>query len=318
MGRRTLGLVGARGFVGSELVRLLDGHQGVQLEFVVSRGAAGTPVAVSVPQTRCPLVFENLSPQQVVDRGVDVVVLALGNGEAQPFVTALDQAGGPTTVVDISADHRFDDAWAYGLPEHFRDGLVGAKRIANPGCYATAAQVALRPVLGWLQNPPSVFGVSGYSGAGSTPSPRNDPQRLEDNLVPYALVGHTHEKEITHHLKRDVAFMPHVAPFFRGLAVTVSATFVRPVSVQQLADAFGLAYAAEPLVRLQREPPEPRAAVGKATVTVGGFAVDESRCHGVWVAALDNLLKGAASQALQNVNLALGLPETAGLTVEDA
>src|SRR5690606_17762708 len=128
------------------------------------------------------LVFEALSPEQAAARAVDAVVLALPNGASAPYVEAL---GERPVLVDLSADHRFDDGWRYGLVELFRDRLRGARRISNPGCYATAAQIALSPIAAELTAPPRIFGVSGYSGAGTTPSDRNDPDKLRDNLMPY-------------------------------------------------------------------------------------------------------------------------------------
>ena len=126
------------------------------------------------------------------------MILALPDGAAAPFIEALEQKAPHRIVIDLSADHRFDDAWAYGLPELNRAKIVNAKRIANPGCYATAMQLALAPLVDQLGGVPALFGVSGYSGAGTTPSPKNDVARLKDNLMPYSLVGHKHEREVAH------------------------------------------------------------------------------------------------------------------------
>jgi N-acetyl-gamma-glutamylphosphate reductase len=127
-------------------------------------------------------------------------------------------------VVDLSADYRFNPAWAYGLPERHgsRELIRGAMRVANPGCYATGMQCSLFPLTGLLSSgaSPHVFGVSGYSGAGTNPSRKNDLKELADNLMPYALNNHMHEREVTHRLSAEVPagirFMPHVAPWFRG------------------------------------------------------------------------------------------------------
>jgi N-acetyl-gamma-glutamylphosphate reductase len=156
--------------------------------------------------------------------------------------------------------------------------------------------------------------VSGYSGAGTTPSPRNDPERLRDSLMPYSLIGHTHEKEISRHLGHEVRFMPHVAGFFRGISLTVAARLTVGYALQPLWTRFIEHYeGGAPLIRLSKEVPELRDAVGKHTVQIGGFTVDESGRNLVMVATLDNLLKGAATQCLQNLNLALGLDELAGI-----
>ncbi len=145
-------------------------------------------------------------------------MLALPNGMAAPFVAALDASAPATVVLDLSADYRFDPGWYYGLPELTRNDYNGQKRISNPGCYATAMQLALAPMLMQLAGPAQCFGVSGYSGAGTSPSDKNDPEKLRDNLMPYSLAGHVHEREASVHLGVPVQFMPHVAAHFRGLS----------------------------------------------------------------------------------------------------
>jgi N-acetyl-gamma-glutamyl-phosphate reductase len=216
-------------------------------------------------------------------------------------------------IVDISADHRLDDDWVYGLPELHREKLRGARRIANPGCYATAAQIALAPLVDIVEGVPAVFGVSGYSGAGTTPGPRNDPERLADNLIPYKLVGHNHEKEAVRHLGIPVRFVPHVHPAFRGLLVTAHVPLSASMSVDQLKSRFAAAYADEPLVEIIDRIPELRDGAGHPGVIVGGFDTSADGRNALVIAAEDNLLKGAAVQAVQNINLALGLPEFEGL-----
>ena len=237
------------------------------------------------------------------------------NGESAPWLAALPAS---CVVVDLSADHRFEQGtWVYGLPELHRAALPKATRIANPGCYATGVQLALAPLLRDLSSAPHVFGVSGYSGAGTTPSPKNDPEALRDNLMPYALVDHTHEREITKHLARDVFFTPHVAPFFRGITLTVSAPLARAVTVAEVRERLRFCYAGEALVRVIDGVPLVRDAAGRHDVTIGGVAVDPQGRRVVLVATLDNLLKGAATQAVQNLNLALGFDELAGIPVGD-
>lgn len=308
-----VGLLGARGHVGRELLGILEQHPHLEVAWVVSRSVAGHKVADHVPGSRLGLLFEDLSPAQVAERGVDAVVLALANKEAAPYVQALQERSPHTVMVDVSADHRFTSEWAYGLPEHFRASLKGARRIANPGCYATGAQVGLWPVRGLLAGVPSVFGVSGYSGAGATPNPRNDLEALRDNVMPYSLTDHLHEREVARHLGHAVAFVPHVAPFFRGMVLTITAPLTRALTAVELKDAFVRTYAGEPLIRITDDIPLPRDAAGKHGVTVGGFSVHAEQARGVWVVTLDNLLKGAATQAIQNLNLALGFPELEGI-----
>ena len=212
----------------------------------------------------------------------------------------------------MSADHRFDEAWVYGLPELFRSKIAGAKRIANPGCYATAAALVVGPMATLIERPAQAFGVSGYSGAGTAPSPRNDVEALRDNLMPYALTGHLHEREVTRHVG-PVYLMPHVAAFFRGITMTVSLDLREPLSQEALQAVYERAYAGEPMVKITREIPLVRDAASLPGATIGGFAVDEARRRAVVVSTLDNLLKGAASQAVQNLNLAFGFTELEGI-----
>lgn len=300
-------MVGARGYVGAELLRLVGGHPHLELAFVGSRSFAGRSVRDVIDGVAIDVTFEALEPEDLTARDADAVVLALPNGLSDRFLPSCDDA----VVVDLSSDHRFDDDWHYGLPEHHRGSRGERRLIANPGCYATGAQLAIEPFLELLAAPPRVFGVSGYSGAGTTPSPRNDPARLRDNLIPYGSVGHTHEREIGRHLGHPVCFMPHVAPFFRGITLTVDLALHEPLSADEARARCAERYQGEPLVRVEEEAPLVADAAGHHHATLGGFAADGARL--VVIATLDNLLKGAATQAMQNLNLALGFDEWCGL-----
>ena len=313
-----IGLVGARGHTGRELIRLISQHPEMMLAYAVSREWAGRRVSEIAPEDKDECIFEALSPDEAAKRRVDAIVLALPDGAGAPFVAAIDKYAPDKVVVDLSADYRFDDAWEYGLPELRRlrgEGarLRSATRVANPGCYATALQLAVAPLVPRLSAPPSIFGVSGYSGAGTTPSPRNDIARLKDNLMPYKLVGHNHEREATRHLKHPVRFTPHVHPAFRGIVVTAHLPLAAPIAAGDLKDIYEKAYKDEPLIAIRDEAPELKDGTGVSGVILGGFAVAADGGHAVVVAAEDNLLKGAAVQAVQNLNIALGLPEFLGL-----
>jgi N-acetyl-gamma-glutamyl-phosphate reductase common form len=325
--RVTLGLVGARGYVGQELTKILARHPRFALAFVASKSHAGRPVVGQLAGAPEGLVFEDLGPEAVAAKGADAVVLALSNDQAPPYAAAIDAAHPGTVIVDVSADHRFDDAWVYGLPEINRARIRGARRIANPGCYATAAALAVAPLregalAGLLTAPAHAFGVSGYSGAGATPSPRNDVALLRDNIIPYSLVDHTHEREVTRHAG-PVRLLPHVAPFFRGITMTVSLELAEAIPTATLRESYERFYAGEPLVRVVEAIPLVRDAANAPHATLGGFATGAtgetnagthaSARHGVLVVTLDNLLKGAASQAVQNLNLAFGFPELEGI-----
>ena len=313
MNRRTVGIVGARGYTGAELIRLLATHPAFELVFVVSRELAGQPVSAQVPEFHGALQYENLDPAAIAARGADAIVLALPNGKAADYVAALDRSSPGSVVVDLSADYRFDDTWYYGLPELTRTRYAGQKRISNPGCYATAMQLAIAPLASRLAAPPACFGVSGYSGAGTTPSDKNDPEKLRDNLMPYALADHVHEREVTRQLGLPVEFMPHVAPHFRGITLTANLWLDKATTLDAIKAEYRAFYAGEPLVRVLDEAPWVSRIAGKHHAEIGGFTLAPGGKRVVVVATLDNLLKGAATQALQNLNRALDRPELEGI-----
>lgn len=317
MSRRTLGIVGARGHTGAELVRLVAAHPHFELAFVSSRELGGQPVAGHVEGFDGDLRYEVLDPAAVAAKGADAVVLALPNDKSAPYVDAIDVAATSScVVVDLSADHRFDAAWHYGLPELTRGEAAGSRRIANPGCYATAMQLAIAPMRAQVDGPVQCFGVSGYSGAGTTPSDRNDAGKLRDNLMPYGLVGHLHEREASTRLGVAVEFMPHVAPHFRGLTVTANLHLREATTLDEVKARYAAHYAAEPLVRIADDAPWVSRIAGRHGVEIGGFALSSDGRRLVVVATLDNLLKGAATQAMQNLNLAFGFDEFEGIPLD--
>lgn len=313
----SVGIVGARGFVGTELIKLLIDHGGLNVAYLGSRSLAGEPIGQHLSRhiegPARDLVFEALEPGDMADRPVDLCFLALPNGLAAPYVAAIETAHPGTAIVDVSADYRFTDDWVYGLPELGREALRGAARISNPGCYATAMQLALAPLKEHFDGVPNCFGVSGYSGAGTKPSPKNDRVKLRDNLMPYSLEGHLHEREVSHHLGHEVHFMPHVSPLFRGISMTVNVPLAKAWDRDDLIGCYREFYAGERLVEVTGDMPEVAEIQEKHGCIVGGFALADGGRRLVLVSVLDNLLKGAATQALQNANLALGLEELAGI-----
>ncbi len=310
----TVGLVGARGYVGRELMRLIGNHPGLELAYASSRELRGQSVAGYLGDADTDLRFEALEAEELVQRPVDVCVLALPNGLAADYAGRLDD--GNRIIIDLSGDHRFDNDWHYGLPELYRDRAAGNKRISNPGCYATAMQLAIAPLAQFIDEPPHCFGVSGYSGAGTKPSQKNDPQVLADNLLPYQPIGHLHEREVSHQLGKEVRFFPHVAEFFRGISMTVTMTLAGAMTHGDVRMAYERAYGREPLIRITDETPLVAAAAGKHRATVGGWQLSADGRRLVVFATLDNLLKGAATQAIQNINLTCGQRELEGLSDE--
>ena len=310
--KKTIGIVGARGHTGAELIKLIAAHPGLELVFVSSRELDGRRVAEHNAAYHGDLRYEALDADAVAAKRADVVVLALPNAKASPYVAAIDAAkdhGYDPVIVDISADYRFDGAWYYGLPELTRDAYRGQRRVSNPGCYATAMQLAIAPLKDLLAGPPACFGVSGYSGAGTTPSDKNDSVKLQDNLMPYSLVNHTHEREVTRHLGVPVEFMPHVAPHFRGITMTVNLWLTQPMTLDAIKARYKEKYENEPLVDVIDDAPWVSHIANRHDVQIGGFTLAPGGKRVVVVATIDNLLKGAATQAMQNLNLALGYSE---------
>ncbi|TXD38281.1 N-acetyl-gamma-glutamyl-phosphate reductase [Lujinxingia vulgaris] len=314
MQKKRVGLIGARGHTGAQLIPMLARHPGIELACVSSRELDGEAVVDHIPDAPAGLNFQALTPEDVAALKLDAVILALPNGVASRFVEAIDRAGEDPIIIDLSADRRFDADWTYGLPERNRDLITGARCIANPGCYATGMQLALLPFVDLLASAPRIFGVSGYSGAGTTPSPKNDPEVLRDNILPYALTGHIHEREVSHQLEHPVVFMPHVAPFFRGITLTITCELTRALSPTEALERARASFGNEALITLSQDIPLVRDAAYTHRVNIGGFATtDEGRL--TLVATLDNLLKGAATQAMQNLNLAMGFNELEGISL---
>ncbi|KAL9055718.1 MAG: hypothetical protein Q9162_003354, partial [Coniocarpon cinnabarinum] len=290
-------LVGARGYTGKALVDLLNRHPYMDLQHVSSRELAGQRLQ---GYEKREIIYENLTPDDVrgmAEKGsVDVWVMALPNGVCKPFVDAIDETskGREQVIVDLSADYRFDNSWTYGLPELVqRAQIAQAKRISNPGCYATAAQVGIAPMVSYLAGQPVVFGVSGYSGAGTKPSPKNDVNNLKDNIIAYSLTDHIHEREISTQLQTDVAFIPHVAVWFQGIHHTINLPLKQAMASRDIRNMYAERYAGERLIKVTGDSPSVKAIAGKHGIEVGGFGVHSGGKRVVVNATIDNLLKGA-------------------------
>ncbi|KAH3672388.1 hypothetical protein WICMUC_004224 [Wickerhamomyces mucosus] len=311
-------LIGARGFTGQNLIKMIDNHPYLELSHVSSRELEGTKLE---GYTKKEIIYDNLQFEDIKrleERNeVDIWVMALPNGVCKPFVEAIESAkSSKSKIIDLSADYRFDTTgeWTYGLPElASREAISNAKKISNPGCYATGAQVAIKPLVPYISGVPSIFGVSGYSGAGTKPSPKNDIKNLSNNLIPYSLTDHIHEREISSQLGTEVAFSPHVAQWFQGISHTINIPLKEPLTSRDIRNLYQETYQDEQLIQVSGEAPLVRDISGKHGVVVGGFAVNAKQDRVVVVATIDNLLKGAATQCLQNINLALGYGEYEGI-----
>ncbi len=308
-----LGLIGGRGYVGEEFLRLAGTIDDFHVVYAGSSSWAGQRVNEVFEGCDCEdLVFSNLNEESILGTQADAWVIAQPNGSAEQYVQLFSDQR--TKIVDISSDYRFDNRWTYGLPERSSAEIQAASRVANPGCYATAGQLALIPIADRIEGVPQIFGISGYSGAGRKPNEKNDPDRLAGNIIPYSLTGHTHEREISQHLGIEVQFMPHVASFFRGLSLTISVQLNDQCSSQELLLAFQNYFEPQPLVKVIADVPEISSVINTNQCILGGFVVDQRDPHRVViVSVIDNLRKGAASQVIQNLNLMFGRPSTKGL-----
>jgi len=335
-GRRArVALFGASGYTGQEFARLALSHPGLDLVAIVSREHAGRTATAAFPgwdpRTRPALTFvaPHAVEAMVGDGACDTLVACLPHGAWTAFLAEHPWASNTSLIVDLSSDHRDGrGGYVYGLPEAFRDEIPGTTRLANPGCYPTAASLALMPALeaGWLGGPVTVSALSGVSGAGRSAGLRTSFVELDGGASIYnAGEVHPHVAEMERQFGRmahgpaggiDVAFVPHLVPMPRGILLTASAPLAQPLSPEQAHAAYRARYADETFVRVL-DPgawPETRAVRGSNRCDVAVTTVHGGRTL-LATAAIDNLVKGAAGQAIQNLNLILGWPEHWGLPV---
>jgi N-acetyl-gamma-glutamyl-phosphate reductase len=340
-----VGIIGASGYTGAELLRLLAGHPHFTVAHVTGDSQAGTRVADLYPSLAPAyggLVFEPVDVDRVA--GLDLVFLCLPHGASQDLVPEL--AGKAERIVDLAADFRLKDAslyprwygeehrcpelldeFVYGLPELYRDAHRGATRIASPGCYVTTASLALAPLLhADLVEPTGIVvdAASGVSGAGRTPKHTSHFNTVDEDFTAYGLLHHRHTPEIEMALAGapawatregrsvSVLFTPHLAPMNRGILATCYARPTAPTSTEALLGHYRDYYAGEPFVVVDERSPSTKATLGSNSAHLS-VRYDERTGWVVALAALDNLCKGASGQAIQSANLACGLPETAGL-----
>jgi N-acetyl-gamma-glutamyl-phosphate reductase len=332
-------VAGASGYAGGELLRLLSGHPDFEIGAITAKTSAGSKIGEVHPRLACladrkiePTSAENLSQ-------ADVVFLALPHGESARIVNEL---GGSRLIVDLGADFRlgseaswnqyyggkYAGVWTYGLPE-----LVGARaqiaasaRIANPGCYATSVILGLAPLLERGQVEPTdivVVAASGTTGAGRNLKPNLLASEVMNSMSTYKVGGvHQHTPEIEQALRGiangtvEISFTPLLAPMPRGIIATITAK-VKGASTSDIRESLRNAYAGEAFVRLLPEGiwPSTASTLGSNAVQIQAI-VDEHSRRAIITVVLDNLVKGAAGQAIQNANIALGLAETSGLSAD--
>lgn len=335
--QRKAGIVGASGYSGMELTRLLLGHRSVKLAFATSDRWVGQQVSAK-SGLPCELAYVSNEAGVEAAKGCDVVFLATPAETSLELAPKLRSLG--VRVVDLAGSFRLQDTTlyprfykfehsapallkeaVYGIPELFREAVKGAAFVSNPGCYATAAAMAVAPLLkAGLIDPESVVisAASGVSGAGRKASEEYTFMEIDADFRAYKTLAHQHVPEIEQTLGRvagakvPLVFTPHLLPMKRGILSTAVARLKAGVTGEQVKGAFEAAYAKEPLVRLLASADAVRIAdvVNTPKVLVGATA--DAR-NVVAISAIDNLLKGAASQAVQNLNLMFGFSETEGL-----
>jgi N-acetyl-gamma-glutamyl-phosphate reductase len=332
------GIVGGSGYGGAELLRLLAGHPTVKVRTIAGRGSAGRDLSEVFPHLGMTGTLVPAEPDQL--ERCDVVFLATPHEASLALAPPLLAQG--ATVVDLSGAFRLDaetfTAWyrldhtapeltpaPYGLPELFRAQLAGARLVAGPGCYPTAALLALAPLAGMIDPATIVVaGLSGASGAGRGLRDDLHVSHAVGNVAVYGAPTHRHTPEIERvwglltgtAQPPPLTFVPHLVPMSRGDLCTVTAHLLPGVAVADIRPAYARRYADEPFVMLTPDGTWPATThVRASNVAHLGVAVDERAHRVVASCAIDNLTKGAAGQAIQAANVALGLPETAGLPV---
>jgi N-acetyl-gamma-glutamyl-phosphate reductase len=329
----SVGILGATGYAGAELARLLYRHPQVRLTSVASAEGVGQRLGDFYPH----LYPFDLTIKDELDE-VDIVLAALPHAVAAKLLLPHIDRGVP--VIDLSADFRLKDAaeyerWyetahprpqllqeaVYGLPELHRKEIAGSRLVANPGCYPTGAILALAPAVkaGLIENNIVVDSKSGTSGAGRSPMLTTMLSEAGEGIAAYGLGGHRHLPEIVQELSLvagapcRVTFVPHLLPMVRGILTTAYASLSREsTTAKEVREAYREFYKDEPFVRVVDSPPQTKHTRGSNFCAIHP-AVDARTGRLIVVSCLDNLVKGAAGQAIQNMNLMLGLPERAGL-----
>ncbi len=330
-----VGIVGYRGYSGAELVRLLERHPEVEPVLLEHREAAGGGHPLRRPKR---VHNAELSPEAVRAQGLVLVFLATPPEVSMELAPGLLEAG--ARVVDLSGAFRLGTperyrAWypephtapellaeaVYGLPEFCRERIPGARLLANPGCYPTAANLAIRPLVdaGLADRAAGVVcdAKSGVSGAGRKPSLKTSFCEVTENFSAYSVLRHRHVPEVLQVSgleEREFSFTAQLLPVERGILETIYFRTSRPVAAEEILAAYEERYADEPFVRLYQPGhlPDLRG-VARTNFCDIGVVVDRASGRAVVVSAIDNLVKGAAGQAVQNMNLMLGYPETEGL-----
>ncbi|MGI2335848.1 MAG: N-acetyl-gamma-glutamyl-phosphate reductase [Dehalogenimonas sp.] len=332
MSKIKVGILNVTGYAGVELARLLSDHPGVELTSVTGRSAAGQPLGQVFPH----LAALNLIVEAEIGEA-DLVFSALPHRESAEQILPLLTRG--IKIIDVSADFRLKNSdqyeeWygfqhpdpkllaeaVYGLPELYRDSIKSANLTANPGCYPTASILALAPMLkaGLISGNIIIDAKSGVSGAGRSLNLRSHFCEANNDVSAYALTAHRHQPEITQELQslstevKSVTFTPHLIPVNRGILATCYAPLNKIISDAEIHQIYTRFYDQEQFVRVTTTPPHTRDITGTNMCLVHPV-IDRRSGLLIVISCIDNLIKGAAGQAIQNMNLMLGIPEETAL-----
>lgn len=312
-----VGIVGVSGYGGGEALRLIAAHPAFELVYVAGESSAGARLVERFPgiaSKLADLVIQKWDPAQLPQ--LDVLFASLPSGESKE---ALAKVAASVRIVDIGGDHRFAEGWTYGLADVWPEQIRSATRIANPGCYPAATLSALAPLLSrGLIEPTGIIvdAKSGVSGAGRGGGSTFGYAEVNEDVAAYGLFKHAHVPEMTKAVGKlsgktaSLTFTPHLIPMTRGILATCYARGT--ATTEQCMAAAREFYKGRAFVRVTDKPPHSKWATGSNLVFVS-YAADPERSLVIALAAIDNLGKGAAGQAVQNANLMTGQPETAGL-----
>ncbi len=336
---KKIGIIGATGYTGSELVRILHNHPAAEIVAITSESHRGERFSDIHPQFQGIADQELVSAEQIGDYELDVAFLALPHGVSMEYVQKMEAAD--FKIIDLSGDFRLSspqvyEQWygkphqyragferaVYGLPELYREAIRAADLVANPGCYPTSAILGAAPLIdAGLIDPENIIvdSKSGVTGAGVKAKPTTHYSNVSDNFKAYGLKNHRHTVEIEENLSEigaegaTVQFTPHLLPVDRGILSTIYTTPLSAITEAQVRDVYADYYAGEPFVRLRQAPPSLKDVRGSNFCDLY-VTYDERTNRIITIAVIDNLVKGAAGQAVHNMNLMLGLEETSGFT----
>ena len=327
-----IAIVGASGYTGGELLRMLLNHPEVEITDVTSRKYDNIPVHKIHPHIRdSKLVFKNKAPEEL---DADIVFTATPHGASMKIVPSILESG--AKVIDLSGDYRYRDRKVYekwygikhtdelesvfGLPEIYRDEIKKADLVANPGCFPTGAILSSYPLVkNNLVDRIVIDSKTGVSGAGVNASETTHYPNIADNVNPYKISSHRHMSEIQQELHGfddvKVSFTPHLVPVNRGIQTTSHSFLIKDITSEELKDYYEKEYKGEYFIKLmdEGEIPHLSSVRGSNFVHIGGFEIDETG-RIIMLSVIDNLVKGASGQAIQNMNILLGIDESCGLT----